>query len=55
MSQELEEDIRDIESALNQLQGHGAKGTRDWDNCVRWLTELLEIKRKQPEDTECKK
>jgi hypothetical protein len=55
MSQELEEDIRDIESALSQLQHHGAKGTRDWNNCVRWLTELLEIKRKRLEDTESKK
>lgn len=42
--EKLEKEIEEIRTALLQLSHHPCKGTRDWDNCVKWLTELLEIK-----------
>lgn len=41
---ELETEISEIKLALQQLENHPCKGTHDWDNCVKWLSELLEIR-----------
>jgi hypothetical protein len=38
-------EIEELEYAINQLKARNETGNRDWENCIKWLTELLEIKK----------
>lgn len=41
----FEEEIKELESAINRLEFCWGTGSRDRDTCLKWLKELLAIKK----------
>lgn len=42
------EDIEKLKLAISKLESRNEHGNKDYDNCLRWLKELLEIKLVEP-------
>lgn len=40
------DDIEELRDAIYRLKSRNESGNKDWENCLRWLKELLELKQK---------